>query len=370
MNKSSVLIVTSEFPPQPGGIGNHAYNLANHLSINNFLVTVISDSRSQSGEAEAVFDDTLSFNVVRISVNKIRFFMYFKRLWLLSKLLKTHTTVIASGKFSLWSIGFFSFFFKRKYLGVIHGSEVNLKSKFLNGITKIALKRLHKLIAVSNFTKELLESINLEKIEVIPNGFDTRLWGKDNLAIDFDNIKGSPRIITIGRISERKGQHHVIRKLPLLVKKYPKVQYHCVGIDKESKDCIELAKALEVQDHLTIHGEVSIERLKKLVRNSDISVMLSSETKSGDVEGFGIAILESNASGVPSIGSRNTGIEDAILHGKSGMLVNYDKDQEFLDAVELILKNKADFRLGALKWAEKHKWDVIINKYIDVINSI
>ncbi|HAI19011.1 MAG TPA: hypothetical protein DCM10_13880 [Xanthomarina gelatinilytica] len=40
--KKNILIVTSEFPPQPGGIGTHAYYLALHLVKNGYGVTVIS----------------------------------------------------------------------------------------------------------------------------------------------------------------------------------------------------------------------------------------------------------------------------------------------------------------------------------------
>ena len=45
---------------------------------------------------------------------------------------------------------------------------------------------------------------------------------------------------------------------------------------------------------------------------SDVFVMLSSPTSTGDVEGFGIAIIEANALSLPSIGAKDCGIEDAL----------------------------------------------------------
>ena len=56
--KPKLLIVTSEFPPGPGGIGNHAYCLARILVKNEWPVTVLSEERSaflgESVELEGV----------------------------------------------------------------------------------------------------------------------------------------------------------------------------------------------------------------------------------------------------------------------------------------------------------------------------
>ena len=71
-----VLIVSSEFPPQPGGIGNHALNLAKYLQLNHFDVQVISDNRSLDGKIELEFDSDLSFKVYRVKCRRLRFLMF------------------------------------------------------------------------------------------------------------------------------------------------------------------------------------------------------------------------------------------------------------------------------------------------------
>ena len=58
---------------------------------------------------------------------------------------------------------------------------------------------------------------------------------------------------------------------------------------------------------------------------SDIFVMLSEETTTGDVEGFGIAVIEANALGIPTIGTMGSGLEDAISDKITGFLVNKNK---------------------------------------------
>ena len=124
-----IVIVSSEFPPQPGGIGNHAYNLAQSLYKEGYSVEVITDQRSKSGVDEMKFDQDLPFKVHRVRRLSIRFLMYVNRIFKVRKYFKNASTVIATGKFSLWLVGFLSLFSKTKCIAVIHGTEVNLKSK-------------------------------------------------------------------------------------------------------------------------------------------------------------------------------------------------------------------------------------------------
>ena len=58
--KNRLLIVTSEFPPLPGGIGNHALNLANSLTNKKYKVSVLTDCRD-AGNKDLIFDKSLSF---------------------------------------------------------------------------------------------------------------------------------------------------------------------------------------------------------------------------------------------------------------------------------------------------------------------
>lgn len=367
MNEKRILIVTSEFPPQPGGIGNHAFNLAKHLQLNNFVVDVIADNRSFSGEEERIFDAELKFKVHRIERIKLRFLMYLKRIVTLFKFMKSSEAIIASGKFSLWMVAFSSLFFDKKFFAIIHGSEVNYKQKGLKFSIDWSLKRFSKLIAVSNYTKSLVSHLQSLNIVVIPNGFESNKWNLKNKHTL--SLKGEPKLITVGNVTERKGQLNVIKLLPELIKIYPEIHYHCVGIPTQKDKFLKVATLLKVEDYITFHGKVSDENLQELLQSSTIFVMLSSTTETGDVEGFGIAIIEANSLGLPSIGSINCGIEDAILDKKSGVLVPYDDYNLFLNALNDILTNYEKYKNEAKNWAAQHNWDIIIQQYIKVINS-
>jgi phosphatidylinositol alpha-1,6-mannosyltransferase len=357
-------MISSEFPPQPGGIGSHAYQLCSHLSEKGYEVELISDNRSKTGKEETTFDNKLDFKVHRVSVKSLRILMYFKRVYLLFEKSKKADIILASGKFSLWIVGFYKLFFRKKTVAIIHGSEVNFTNSLLKKSINWSLKRFDLVVAVSNFTGQLVKDLKV-RLEVIPNGFNE--W-KDFKVIENYDIVGDPVLTTVGNVTERKGQENVIKHLPQLLGKYPEIHYHCIGIPTEVERLKQLANELNIQDNVTFHGRLPYNEVYKILLKSDVFVMLSSETKTGDVEGFGIAILEANSLGVPAIGARGCGIEDAIKHGKSGYLVSVDSSEEFESSLENILENKSKFKESAMEWSKKFTWNNIIEKYIKALS--
>ena len=363
-SKRHIVIVTSEFPPQPGGIGNHAYNLALYLSKMEFSVEVIADQRSETGKEEHQFDRTLPFTITRIKRNSFRFKMYIRRIMLTNKSFKKANLIIATGKFSLWNVGVLSKFNKVPTVAVIHGTEVNFKSLVLRKSIDLALKRFDKIVAVSNYTKLLVSHLN-RPIDVIPNGINLSDWQiTDQTEI---MMQGNPALTTVGRVSSRKGQLNMIKQLPELIKKFPDLHYHCIGIPTKAKAFTVEAKTLGVESYITFHGSVGAQKLKQMLNKTDVFVMLSSEDESGDIEGFGIAILEANALGVPAIGSKGCGIEDAIQSNESGQLVDHDSSKQFSIALEHILTNKQRYHRESKNWANRHDWSNIIKQYMALL---
>lgn len=359
---SKALILTSEFPPQPGGIGNHAYNLAKGLQDNGFEIQLVCDARSANGEAEKIFDKNLSFEVIRIVRKKIIFRSYLNRIATAFSLLRHNELIICSGKFSLWLGAFLTFFSKNKFIAIIHGSEVQLSNKILRKLTDRSLKRFNKVIAVSNYTKSLISHLSFKEIEVVPNGFEIQL--PVIVATKNDPV---PVLITVGNVTQRKGQQNIINALPLLLKKYPDLKYHIVGIPTDRDRLEKLALNLGVEEAVVFFGKVSEKEKIELLQQADVFVMLSETTKSGDAEGFGIAILEANAIGIPAIGSLGCGIEDAIDNGVSGKLINPKDPNEFADALEEILNNYETYFQNAITWSQDFKWDKVIKLYLDIL---
>jgi glycosyltransferase involved in cell wall biosynthesis len=80
------------------------------------------------------------------------------------------------------------------------------------------------------------------------------------------------------------------------------------------------------------------------------------------VEGWGIVATEAAAMGKPVIGTKVIGLEEAVLDGKTGILVPKDNIEEFSRAIKLLVKNKElRRRLGsyAKVTAPRYTWESI-----------
>src|SRR5690606_24898415 len=124
----------------------------------------------------------------------------------------------------------------------------------LRKITDWSLQRFDTVIAVSNYSKSLVSHLHLKNIEVVPNGFDIAI------PAPLRNKKEPvPVLITVGNVTQRKGQHNVINALPGLLRKYPDLKYHIVGIPTEQEKLENLALHLGVEDTVSFFGKVSEE---------------------------------------------------------------------------------------------------------------
>lgn len=360
-----MLLLTSEFPPLPGGIGNHAVNLALALHKEGKDVTVMAEHRSQNVTKELEFDAALPFKVIRLKRRKIVLATYFERIAKAVRFVASkNDEIIASGKFSLWTAGFLSCIFpSKKYIAVLHGSELNAGGNYSKKMTKWSLGRFQHLIAVSYFTKSIALKINPDlKIHVVNNGVSFR----EKTAVRIEKDK-TLSLITVGNLTFRKGQQNVIKALPLLQLDFPDIHYHMVGIPTKKQNFEELAKELGVSERVTFHGALSNEQLSIKLSESKVFMMLSDVLPDGDVEGFGIAVLEANQLGLPAIGSCNSGIADAIKNDYSGQLVDPHNPEEIKKALHKILADYENYASHAEEWARHFDWDIVGKKYMEII---
>jgi phosphatidylinositol alpha-1,6-mannosyltransferase len=359
-----ILVISSEFPPGPGGIGYHAYSLCVSLVQKGYKVVVMSPADFVSIDEVVEFDSVQQFEIIRYP--RIGWKTYFHRIRMTRDFLKHNeiSTVVLTGKFSLWQGWFIKQFFKdQNTLAIIHGSEVNLKNRILRKITHYSIDSADTLVAVSNFTKDILPNWIKSKreIHVIPNGIflGDKISHENQILLD-----GYPKLITVGHVSPRKGQHRVIKALPKLVEVFPEIKYHIVGRPVNQEKLEKLAAELGVQNHIQFHGRIKNHSdLSMYYRSADIFMLLSENQVDGDVEGYGIVALEANEHGLPVIGAKYCGVEDAVNDGNSGYLVDGIDVEEICNAVVKCMDQKDRLTAGSKQWAVQHQWIEIVKAY-------
>ena len=106
--KNKILFISSEFPPGPGGIGNHAYNISNELTKRGYKIIINTKSDYVSQKQEVMFDKDCRFKIYRFKRKKIIFLSWINRLIRIRKTILRYKIkhVIISGEFSIWIIPF------------------------------------------------------------------------------------------------------------------------------------------------------------------------------------------------------------------------------------------------------------------------
>ncbi len=366
--KAKIIILASEFPPGPGGIGDHAFNLSEQLIDNGYEVWVITELRDGFTEQWKQVQPSAKMFYYK----RRRFFPNLNLIALFIRLFfKQHDAIwLATGSRSLMMLGVAIRFFQRKSLAILHGHELLKGQWFKSWLIRSNIRNFSMAVAVSNFSKNNSSPhLDQNKIVVIPNGFNPEKYSAQ-FAQNRNSFSVEINLITVGRISARKGQHNVLKALPNLVKKYPSIVYHMVGIKDKSRKIDSLIETLALKEHVRFHGVVSEGDLEVLFKSSDVFIMLSENQSDGDVEGFGIAIIEANYFGLPAIGSFGCGIEQAIKDGFSGRLVCAHEPDKIVDALDDVLAHYPAYSTNALSWANEHVWTNVFSKYLDVINLV
>lgn len=368
----NILLISSEYPPGPGGIGRHAADLSLALVNKGYHVDVMTSLDYENKHRINQYIDTLPLKIELFPFKRMGWFTYINRVRVVLKQVKkkSYERIIVTGMFPLWLGALVKLIYNKMIHldSFIHGSEVNPGNPFLRMLTHWSLKKADHLWSVSGFTASLIPVglINKNKITLLPNGIHSTDWMKYTHSKPFTQWAGFPKLLTVGNVTPRKGQHRVIKALPALINEFPNIHYHMVGLPTHEKGIRELAENLSVSEHITIHGRLADRgELAMAYKTADAFIMLSENQTDGDVEGFGIAILEANYFGLPAIGAKGCGIEDAIQSGINGELVDGNSAKEIEDSLKKILGNKAAYAAQLNSWVEKHEWNILVEKFID-----
>lgn len=359
-----IIFFSSEFPPGPGGIGNQAYNLMIQLLTEGHQVTVYTSARpAYSSNAFDVIQDS---KIYRYSSGSNFLKRFIHLLEFLIKERKKVDWIILSGLANISLFSLIRILVKARVLCIIHGHEIIMAKGLSRFFVRRTLMRSDKVVSVSQFSKDILKQNGVSRpVFVIPNGVNAPNHRYHKVV----KSSGKLVLITLGSVTKRKGQQNVIAALPHLIKKFKSVEYHIVGIPNEQHDVELLARNLGVSQQIVFHGAVNDEMKNALLKQADVFMMLSENLADGDVEGFGIAVLEANGFGLPAIGSRGTGVEQAVDNGVTGYIVDAKNPVEICDCLEAIVDNYATMSKQAYEWAQKHDWRIIGKQYQSVLEE-
>jgi len=354
------LVITRTFPPELGGMQNLMWGLTRSLSKLN-LIKVFADYHENHEE----FDKSVSFSIERVSGMKL--IRKYRKSYMINDYLEQNNNVeciIADHWKSLELIKT-----KKKKICLIHSKEINHpKGSSLNKKVLSVLNNVDHIVANSSYTKNLAIDLGVEekKIIIINPGIDPVVEvPKKYLDEAEDILKGKKnRLITVSRFDKRKNHEKVIMAVRNLKEIYPDIIYTCIGYGDEEEKLKKLVIELKLEDQVTFLKDIPLDLKNALISKSDIFVMPSIIYKKS-VEGFGIAYVEAAQYGVPSVGGKDGGASDAIIHEKTGLICDGNKLEDVYSCIDNLFKNNKYLEYGkeAKINAENFLWDRIIENY-------
>ena len=354
------LIITRNFPPEVGGMQNLMWGLTNSLSKLN-MVKVFADYHENHIE----FDKKVSFSIERVKGPKI--LRKYRKSFLINDFIKQNTKInclIADHWKSLENINT-----NKKKICLIHSKEINhKKGSWLNKRVLNVLNNIDYVVANSNFTKNLAIDLGVlsKKIIVINPGIDPVYKVPQDLMKKAEDIFGAKknRLITVSRFDKRKNHEKVIMALRNLKEIYPDIIYLCIGYGDEEENIKKLVEQLNLGNQVIFLKNISNDLKNALVASSNIFIMPSIIDKKS-IEGFGIAFVEAAQFGVPSIGGKDGGASDAIIHEKTGLICDGNSLEDISASVDTLLKDRKYKEYGKLakENSKNFYWDKIIENY-------
>lgn len=217
-----------------------------------------------------------------------------------------------------------------------------------------ALPRATTILANSRYTADVLlkqhpgvaGKVQITWVGVDPAFFDVQRAPRGRV----------PQLLTVSRLSEpRKNVDLVLHALASLRDRF-EFEYTIVGDGHLKPELEHLAEQLGLSQRVRFTGWVNDPDLHALYSRADLFV-LTAAIAPGSHEGFGIVYLEAAASGVPSLAARLAGAAEALSEGHSGFFVDRPDVDSISRALARFLSGEIRFDpLACREFARGFDW--------------
>ncbi len=341
-----IILITHEFYPKRGGIATYAEEMALAAQQAGYEVNVWASNR------EGMLDRRTPFPLKPIAnIGSLGWSCRHAT----ATMLRTHHAEVERSLLYLPEPGPIFTMMYAPLLGLprpkalaltLHGTEIlrYSQSPHRRFLFKRLLAKTDRIGVVSEYNQRLLlekfPATDPQKIRIVPGA----------LRHDFanpplrkrDHLYSRVRVLTVGRIHPRKGQHYVMEALARLPENLrSQVEYHIVGpIVKGGRDYAESLKQTAAESGIPVEfvGEVDDDELPQIYADADIFAMTS--IQSGiSIEGFGLVYLEAAACGLPVIAHDTGGVAEAVRHGQSGFVIKPGDEAALTNAFAQLIES-------------------------------
>lgn len=265
------------------------------------------------------------------------------------------------------------------------GRDVTLPTPPYQWLVPRVFRALDRVLPISTATARECRARGApaEKVHVIPCGVDTEAFAPppDRAAARRELLRAigaSPESVpddalllcSVGRHQERKGfQWFTDRVMPRLP---PDVLYLVTGEGPTTPAIRAAVERHGLDGRVRLLGKVPEETLRTLYRGADLFVMPNVPVP-GDIEGFGVVMLEAGLCGLPVLAADLEGIRDVVRDGENGRLLPSGDADAFAGAVLRYREDRAALSAAAGRasrfTAEHFSWEAVAERYVEIFRA-
>ncbi|MBI2439631.1 MAG: glycosyltransferase family 4 protein [Candidatus Moranbacteria bacterium] len=351
-----ILFISHTFPPIVGGVETQNYELSVHLKNHAEKFTLIANRRRYL----------------------IPLFLPYATLKAL--FLAKNYDVVLLGSCLLGIVGWtIKKLTKKPVVSVAHGLDLTYKNAWYQKFwVKKFIPTLDKLIAVGNETirQGVARGIPQEKFVFIPNGVDTEKFFAPHEKKELEpllgcSVENKKILLTSGRLARRKGVAWLIRHV--IPKLSHDILYIVAGDGADRENIGRAVEEARVSDRVKLLGYVSDETRNILFNTADLFVQPNIKIE-GDMEGFGISVIEAASCELPVVASALEGLKDAIKDNENGRLVETGNADHYVKVITDLLSDMTQIKIfgqKARRYVVSHyAWETIAKEYVLELEKI
>jgi len=230
-----------------------------------------------------------------------------------------------------------------------------IESKFMPLVYKN-----QKIITISESSKNDITNLGFGKIEnikVVNPGV--------NLEKYFKMKKTSyPSLLYLGRLKSYKNIDIAIKAFSIVIKNNSNAKLYIAGEGEVLESLKRLTISLNINNSVIFLGKVTENEKLKLLAKSWVVIQPSL------IEGWGITVIEANASGTPVIASNVSGLKDSVVYKKTGLLAPVGNILAFANEMEVLISNPKYLKYlsnNAYIWSQKFSWNRSSNTFYNIM---
>lgn len=274
---------------------------------------------------------------------------------------------------------------------LVHGGDLLAElhrvhhSRFARRTARALLGSAAAIVANSQWTREqaqkVLRELGLdplaEGVRVVPLGTDPEQFrpGLDTREVRARYRLADDRwVISVGRLEPYKGVDVALEAIARLRRAGTAVNYLVVGSGKKRSAYRRLAAQLGIGDAVRFLGSIPDAELPALYNVAHVCLGVSRRTGHTRVEGFGIALAEASACGLPVVAGRSGGLAEAVRDGETGFVVEPDDTEAVAAALSRVLDDQLLARrlgqAGRKAIETQYNWERVIRDLREIESQV